>query len=158
MLYYKAPNAPDAPALSLPRVRLLTAVALTSYPLGSLLRLLGGGSAALDIVGLALIVLAFFCAVPVVGSSVQRIVAGEEKDLDEFELGVRQQALSRAYMVMSAIVALSLVYGGIANDIGWWLPRDDAHWNALFWGFFLWATMLPAALLSWNLAPEDGGE
>lgn len=128
MIYYRALQR--SRDLSIDAVRLLSATSLAAYPAGALL--------------LALIAFA-----PLIGSSVQRIVGEDAKVLDEYELRLRGRALSVCYAAFTALALLLVAYAAIASDRGLWLPASYDQFSAVFWGIFLYASVLPTALLSW---------
>jgi hypothetical protein len=41
---------------------------------------------------------------------------------------------------------------------GAWLPSNYGGWNGLFWGAFLYVTLLPTARLAWTMDPDDEEE
>lgn len=151
MIYYPAAKTGEPSTLSIVRTRQLTLFSLLAYPAGAIAMVADGGAVdarVLDIAGLALIVLAVCASFPVIRSQVQRIIAGDPKTLDEFELGLRQRALGHAYAIFTGLALAAIFYCGVASDAGWWLPRSYDAFNALFWGVFLYAVLLPGALLS----------
>lgn len=153
MIYYKSAKAPTAPDMPIHRVRQLTLLSLLAYPAGAIMMVIGEAGTAgtvLDLTGLALILAAIIAAVPVMGSHVQRIIADDPRTLDEFEMGLRQRALGHAYAIFTGLALAAIFYCGLASDFGWWLPSGYDAFNALFWGVFLNAVLLPAALLSWG--------
>lgn len=153
MIYYRSSKNQPGAELPARRVRQFTLISLLAYPAGAIMMVVGGAGAigkALDIGGLALIVGAIFAAMPVIGSQVQRIVADDPRTLDEFEVGLRQRALGQAYAIFTGLALAAIFYCGLASDFGWWLPRGYNAFNALFWGVFLYAVLLPAALLAWG--------
>jgi hypothetical protein len=131
---------------------------LIAYPCGALLLALGPDTLATKLTGYSLILLALMTYAPLIGTSLQRIVGEETKLLDEYELRLRGRALSGSYTALS-MVALSLVlYAAIASDAGLWVPSSYDAFNGLFWGVFLYASVLPTAVLSWMVEPSFGGE
>lgn len=90
------------------------------------------------------------------GSRLQRIVAEQSEQLDEMEMQLRHRALSWSYSVLSGGVLLLVIYGAIAADFGGWVPTTYDEWNGLFWGLFLYVTLLPTARLAWTMDP--GGD
>jgi hypothetical protein len=163
MIFYRSPaSAGNAAGPSLLTVRMLTLVALVAYPIGGLIMALGpdgkGGLFPHEAAGLALITLALLCAAPVLGSRLQRIVGDEAKKLDEWELQLRHKAMSSAYALSMGLVCAGLFYAGVASDAGWWLPRSYDAFNAIFWGVFLYATLLPTAFLAWRLDEDEAAE
>lgn len=160
MLFYRSPSASSGNGPSLGTIRTLVTVALVAYPAGALTLALGpdgtGGIKAPEIAGLGLILLAFFAATPVVGSYFQKIVGDEPGRLDEFELKMRRKAMTSAYAAFTALTLLAVIYAAIATDAGLWLPRTYDAFNGLFWGVFLYASLLPTAFLVWS--PDSAGE
>jgi hypothetical protein len=140
--------------------RFLTSFALAAYPAGALTLALGpegrGGLFVFELVGLGFILLSLICAAPVLGSRFQRIVAEEAKQLDEFELQLRHRATASAYGIFGGLVLSGIIYAAIAEDAGWWAPRSYEELNGLFWGAFLYASLLPTFVLVWKLDPADG--
>jgi hypothetical protein len=90
------------------------------------------------------------------GSRLQRIVADEKGRLDEMEMLLRHKALSWSYGVLSGALLLFVIYLAIASDVGGLVPDDYEEWNGLFWGAFLYVTLLPTARLAWTM--EAGAE
>jgi hypothetical protein len=109
-------------------------------------------------VGYGLILLALCAYAPLIGTSLQRIVGEETKLLDEYELRLRGKALSASYTALSVLVLLLVVYAAIASDKGFWVPTSYDAFNGLFWGVFLYASVLPTALLSWMVEPTFTAE
>jgi hypothetical protein len=163
MLFYRSPaTQAGAASPSLRTTRTLTSLSLGCYPIGGVILAAGGdGQGGLflwEAAGLLLITIAVLCAAPVLGSRLQRIVGEEVKLLDEWELQQRHGAISSAYATLSAIVVASMFYAALASDFGWWLPRSYDAFNMLFWGVFLYATLLPTVFLAWRLDETDAVE
>lgn len=162
MLFCRSVTSRPGPAIG--PVRTLVATSLFCYPAGCALLALRheaqASAPALTVAGLGLILLSIVAAAPVIGSRFQRIVADQASVLDEFELKLRQRALGAAYQVFSALALLAIVYLAIAADTGWWAPKSYEQFNALFWGVFLLACLLPTALLVWSTDGRlvDAGE
>jgi hypothetical protein len=108
--------------------------------------------------GYSLILLALVAYAPLIGTSLQRIVGEETKLLDEYELRLRGRALSGSYAAFTALTLLLVIYAAIASDKGLWVPSSYDAFNGLFWGVFLYASVLPTAVLSWMVEPSFGGE
>jgi hypothetical protein len=163
MIFYRS-KASDSSAAgpSVSTLRVLTAVALVAYPAGALVRLLTPEGPSGDLIGLVvgfgLIVLALVAAAPVMGSRLQRIVAEQAPHLDEMEMMMRHKALSWSYGVLGGAVLALFLYAGMAVDAGWWIPSSFDQWNGLFWGAFLYVTLLPTARLAWTMDAQDEGE
>lgn len=155
MIFYRSAAAQAGAGPSIRTLRTLTTVALVAYPAGALVRLLGSGTVAL-VLGFGLILLALIAAAPVMGSRLQRIVADEARQLDEMEMMLRHRALSWSYGALAGGILLMLIYFGLSEDFGWWVPRSYEEWSGLFWGAFLYVTLLPTARLAWTMdAAED---
>jgi hypothetical protein len=164
MIFYRSAASDGAAAgPSIRTLRTLTGVSLAAYPAGALVRLLAPDDRMGDMVGLivgfGLILVALVAATPVMGSRLQRIVAEGSKQLDEMEMLLRHKALSWSYGVLSAALLLFIIYMAIASDAGGWVPDAYEEWNGLFWGAFLYVTLLPTARLAWTMdaAAEDEG-
>ena len=163
MIFYRSPaSETGAAGPSIRTLRVLTLVALAAYPAGALIRLLAPETRAGELFGLVmgfgLILLALLAAAPVMGSRLQRIVGEGAKQLDEMEMMLRHRALSWSYGVLSAAVLVLLIYGGVAADGEFWMPSSFDQWNGLFWGAFLYLTLLPTARLAWTMDPAEDGE
>jgi hypothetical protein len=95
---------------------------------------------------------------PLIGTSLQRIVGEETKRLDEYELRLRGRALSASYAALSIVALVLVIYAAIASDKGFWVPSGYDAFNGLFWGVFLYASVIPTAVLSWMVDPTFGDE
>ena len=74
--------------------------------------------------------------------------------LDERQRAVQDRAFRVSYQILSAGVLLAALYGFIAADSGsLWLPDTSNELQAVFWGLWLLATTLPAAVHCW-LEPD----
>jgi hypothetical protein len=51
-----------------------------------------------------------------------------------------------------------VIYAAIASDTGLWVPSGYDAFNGLFWGVFLYASVIPTAVLSWMVDPTFGDE
>jgi hypothetical protein len=158
MIFYRSP-ASKTGGPSGATLRLLTSLALVAYPIGGAILAASSGSQgglfSLKLFGLGLLLLAVLAAAPVLGSRLQRIVGDNLGELDEMERQLRFKALSWGYSAFTALALLTIVYVGIATDTGLWLPRSFDAWNAVFWGAFLYASLLPTAFLAWTLKDPD---
>jgi hypothetical protein len=103
---------------------------------------LGPDTAATSIAGYGLILLALVSYAPLIGSSIQRIVGEEVKMLDEYELRLRGRALSLSYATFTGLALLAVLYAAIASDKGAWFPDSYEDFNGVFWGIFLYASVL----------------
>lgn len=147
MLFYRS-NA-GASDLSLAAARGLSLSALIAYPAGALILDLSDKSLSASLAGYALILSAFICAALLMKSSLQRIVAEQPSKLDEYELQLRSRAMNLSYGGFTALALIAIVYAAIASDHGGWIPVSYEQFNGLFWGVFLYAVVVPVAVLSW---------
>jgi hypothetical protein len=135
-------------------VRIASSVAMVAYPIGGLTLALGPDTGFNMAVGYGLILVSLMCVALLAGSSTQRIVAEEAKQLDEFELQLRHKAMATAYTVLSVLALATVIYAAIATDKGGWVPTTFDQFNGLFWGVFLYTSTLPTACLAWRLDPS----
>ena len=149
MIFYRSNSG--ATDRSVRFVRSASTVALVAYPAGALTLALGPDSLANSVIGYGLILISLICVALLSGSSAQRIVAEETKQLDEFELQLRYRAIGTAYTIMSVLALCGVIYAAIASDKGGWVPTSFDEYNGLFWGVFLYAFTLPTACLAWRL-------
>ncbi|TPG04335.1 hypothetical protein EAH84_15475 [Sphingomonas oligophenolica] len=108
----------------------------------------------MHLIGFALIFIALLSAAPVIGSRLQRIVGEQPSKLDEMELQQRHKAMNGAYMTFTALFLAAIAYAGAASDMNLWVPTGYENWNALFWGVFLYSSLLPTAFVAWAM-PEE---
>jgi len=141
-------------------MRLATSIVLAGYPLGALLTLNsglagdGGGAFALNLTGLAIIVLAVFAFFYIAPSYMQRIVGEQLCELDDLERDLRQKAYAFAYHLLTGLIAAAIFYLAVANDdtrLTLWAPDSYTHWNTIFWGVLLYCFTLPTAYLAWTM-------
>lgn len=144
--------------VSVAMARICSVVSLVAYPTGALLLALGPDALSTKLAGYALILLALIAYAPLIGTSLQRIVGEDAKLLDEYELRLRGRALSASYAAFAALILLLVLYSAIASDNGFWFPATYDAFNGVFWGIFLYASVLPTALLSWMVEPTFSGE
>ncbi|WP_037500089.1 hypothetical protein [Sphingomonas jaspsi] len=147
MIFYRSTNG-DGKGLSIKAVRALTTLSLAAYPIGGAIMTVDHPAAKIS--GLLVIAASLAFALPVYGSHVQKIVGEQVHLLDEFELKLRQRAMSTAYATFTALSLLAVLYFAIGGEAGLWIPRTYDHFNALFWGIFLYASLLPTFFLVWN--------
>lgn len=133
-------------------LRGMTLFALTGYPVGVVLDLnLGDANAAAGLAGGLLKIAALVTMVAVASSTLAKIVLGEnETKLDEFQLGLRLAAMSKAYAALSALLGTSGTYAYFAVDFGWPVPTSAEAWQQICGGLVLAILMLPAAFLVWS--------
>lgn len=147
MIYMRATDGPRERSVA--SVRICTAASLIGYPCGALLLALGADTSAMSLMGYGLILVALVAYAPTIGTSLQRIVGEDTKVLDEYELRLRGRALGVSYTALTVLVLLLVIYAAIAIDNELWIPSTYDAFNGLFWGIFLYATVLPTAVLSW---------
>ena len=152
MLYYRSNSG--GRDLSVKAMRLLSAAALATYPTGALTLAWAEGPAA-KIAGFGLIIVSLVCVAGIMGSSLQRIVGEQPQRLDEYELKLRARAMSGAYTGLSVLALMTVIYCAIASDAGLWVPDSYDDFNGLFWGAFLYSSVLPSAFLAWQVDAAD---
>ena len=54
-----------------------------------------------------------------------------------------------SYVCFALITLMLIIYAAIARDFHWWMPNSYNHFNGLFWGMFLYASVIPVSALSW---------
>lgn len=155
MIYARSSRNPRGLELPPLGARAVSGLALAAYPAGALTLRFAPDTLASSAIGFGLVLVALVMAALLSGSAIQRIASEEPSRLDEFELALRRRALSFSYACFTALVLLAILYAGIASDTGGWLPSTFDEFNGLFWGVFLYATVLPSAFLAWTI---DRGE
>lgn len=152
MLYYRARSG--GWDISRTTARTITAASLLLYPVGALV-VNFASSHVMGAVGYVLILASLFCVAAMMASSMQRIV-GEKVDLlDEYELKLRSRAVSSAYACTAALALIAIVYCALASDRGAWVPTTYGEFNGVFWGCFLYSSMLPSLFLAWQIDAAD---
>lgn len=152
MLFYRSnSNGRD---VGLRALRALTLGALVAYPIGAL-TVAWGDSLLAAVAGYGLILMSLICVMVVMGTSVQRVVGEQPDRLDEYELKLRSRAMSTAYICLSVLALLAIIYAAIGTDKGLWVPDSYEEYNGLFWGVFLFTSMLPSASLAWQVDATD---
>lgn len=146
MIFYRSSNGQGS-KMSVWTVRTLIAASLAAYPAGAIAIAALPAEFGGRVVGLCLIFVSLLCALPILGSDLQRIVGDQEDQLDEMELKLRQQATAKSFAAFTVAALVALLYAGIAADAGWWLPKTSEAFGALFWGVMLYATLLPTSFL-----------
>jgi hypothetical protein len=155
MIYARSTTNPRGLELSTSAARSVSTTALIAYPAGALILRFGPDTLAGSLMGYGMILVAVVMAALLSGSTVQRIAAEEPAKLDEFELALRAKALGFSYACLSALVLASLFYAGVAVDAGGWVPTAYDEFNGLFWGVFLYANVLPSAVIAWKLGNAE---
>ena len=103
--------------------------------------------------GFLLIAVALLVCAPVAASRIYQIASEDGVKIDEFELQMRLKAMSSAYTFLIGLVALAFLYLVFAADgTGLWMPTTYDHYNAIFWGFLLYAMLLPVLFVSLKMA------
>ena len=144
-------------------VRVLTLVALILYPAGALLAALTQADTPLANLGGLVALIAVMCGIAVIASRTHRLLTAKPTELDEFELSLRYRATSTAYAILTALVVGGVLYLNLASEHGWWAPSSKDQWRGVFWGAFLYAVLLPTAVLVWTartdeIAADEDGE
>jgi hypothetical protein len=152
MIYYR--HDQGGREHSIEAVRVFTATSLVAYPAGALILALGPDSLGASLAGYGLILVAMLAYAPLIGSSLQRIVGENAKVLDEYELRLRGRAMSASYATFTGLALLLVLYASIASDKGLWVPAGYEQFSGVFWGIFLYASVLPTAVLSWIVEPS----
>jgi len=155
MIYARSNRNPRGLELSARVARTASTVALIAYPVGALTLRFAPDTLASSAIGYGLILLALMMTALLSGSSIQRIASEQASELDEFELAQRNRALGFSYACFSALTLLAILYAGIASDTGGWVPSTYDEFNGLFWGVFLYATVLPSAFLAWTSGRDE---
>lgn len=153
MLFYR--SAVPATSISVSATRIISLLALIAYPVGAWL-LHGSESGLQSLLGYSMVLTALICAASLIKCSLQRIVVEVPSKLDEFELGLRNRAMNVSYETFTGIMLLGIVYGALAIDHAIWIPATYEDFNGLFWGVFLYAAVIPVAVLSWLVDDSIG--
>ena len=155
MLYYRSTSGGKNISLRAARAAALTALA--AYPAGALLSEFGPSRWS-HLAGLGLVLVSLIGVAVLMSSSLQRIVGEKIELLDEYELKLRNRAMSASYTAFTVLALLAVIYAAIAADAGWWVPSEYGDFNGLFWGIFLYASILPSVFLTWQMDPSDMAE
>ena len=158
MIQYEFPGV-VAPMRRL-RVRRLSGFALAAYPIGFALLAIGGDARPFTVPAIAggtIMLAAFIAALFVIPTGIQRIAAGVEQGLDEFQLAARLKAQSSAYRWFSGWVFLMVAYANVASVFGVTFTIAGNLMSAIVFWVITYATVLPAWFLSGALpeAVED---
>jgi len=143
--------------ISVRAARAATVFALIAYPPGAFLLAAGGGLPA-RLAGAALLLAVLGSAGMLATTWVQRIVGELPQYLDEFEMQVRLRAMQGAYMTFTLLILGFVMYSALAADTQLWVPRTYRAFNALFWGVFLYAWLLPTAFVAWRIEEDEAGQ
>lgn len=73
-----------------------------------------------------------------------------DKDLDERQIQVRDNAYRYAYMGLATGLLLGGIYYTLAVDKALWLPSTYDQANYFLWGIILLTLTLPSAILAWT--------
>lgn len=149
MIQYERPGV--AAPLHRRRVRRLSGFALVAYPIGFALFAIAPDAVPpqpLVVLGGLTMLLAFVAALFVIPTGVQRIAAGVEKGLDEFQLAARLKAQSNAYRWFSGWVFLMVAYANVASIFGVSFSLGGSLMSAIVFWVLTYATVLPAWFLS----------
>ena len=152
MIYYRSKSGGAEVGLS--TLRTLSLVSLVAYPAGALTLAWGDGPLS-AVLGYGAILMSLVAAAVIMSARLQRIVGEQPDKLDEYELKLRARAMWGAYTGLSVLLLIGIIYLAIASDAGWWLPTTYDHFSGLFWGVFLYTSLLPSAVLAWQVDPAD---
>jgi cytochrome bd-type quinol oxidase subunit 1 len=157
MMPFFRPSARSPEGLSVRAVRILASLALAGAPAAIVIRALGPGTtdgSPHEIASLVVMIVSVLAAACVFGSRLQRITAEKARGLDEMELQLRHNALATSYFALAIIVMLGALYAQIAAMAQLWLPRNRSDWYPVFVCIFLYALLLPTAVLAWRMKAE----
>lgn len=73
-----------------------------------------------------------------------------DENLDERQNSVRNYAYRNAYITLSAVIIVALLYTMLAIDFNWWLPSGSGQVTALFFSFLFIMLILPSAIIAWT--------
>lgn len=159
MIAYDKPGVPAK--LHIGRVLSFSPFILVAMPLGWSVGLVGEsgrGGFAFELVGGLIMAVAMLAALAIVPTGVQRIAAGMEQGLDEFELAARLRAQSEAYRWFSAWVLVMAIIASVAPAAGAQIPLDSFALASLVFWVIAWAIVLPAWFLARALPVTDDRE
>lgn len=151
------PPGRSSSSLSIRTTRILATIALVGAPAAIVIRALGPGTTdggPHEVASLIVIIVALLAGTCVLGSGLYRITAEKARDLDEMELQLRHNALATSYFVLTTIVILGAAYAQIAVKAELWMPRNKSDWTPIFMCLFLYALLLPTAVLAWQMKEE----
>lgn len=155
MIFYRSLNNPAGTPRSLASVRGLVVAAFAAYPAGALLRAVGPDTLATNLAGFGLIIVSLLAYAALAGTRLNRLTGEERGRLDEYERNLRAGAMETSYQLFAALALLGIIYLAIGSDAGWWLPSGYEQWNGIFWGAFLWSSLLPTAVLAFRLRTDE---
>ena len=155
----------DIPGVVVPlrrdRVRRLSGFALAAYPVGFALFVAGGegNPPSPATLGGALVMLAaFVAALFVIPTGIQRIAAGMEQGLDEFQLAARLRAQSNAYRWFSLWALILVVIASTAQMLGYPFSTSNAAFSPIVFWVITYSTVMPAWFLTGALPDPVEGE
>jgi cytochrome bd-type quinol oxidase subunit 1 len=157
MMPFLQPSGRSPAGLSIRTTRILATVALVLSPAAIVIRALGPGTtdgSPHEIASLTVMMIGLLAGAAVFGSRLQRITGEKAGGLDEMELQLRHNALATSYFALTAIVMLGSAYAQLASMAQLWLPRNRSDWNPVFVCLFLYALLLPTAVLAWRMKEE----
>lgn len=160
MMPFLQPSGRSSTGLSIRTVRILATLALVGAPAAIVIRALGPGTtdgSPHEIASLTAMMISVLAAAAVFGSRLHRITGEKAKGLDEMELQLRHNALATSYFALTMIVMLGAIYAQIASMAQLWLPTHRSDWNPVFVCLFLYAMLLPTAVLAWRMKEEKEG-
>lgn len=157
MMPFFQPSGRSSAGLSIRTTRILATAALVLAPVAIVIRSLGPGTtdgSPHEIAGLTVMIISVLAAAAVFGSRLHRITGEKAEGLDEMELQLRHNALATSYFALATIVMLGVLYAQIAGMAQLWLPTRRSDWYPVFVCIFLYAMLLPTAVLAWRMNEE----
>lgn len=157
MMPFLQPSGRSSTGLSIRTTRILATIALVFSPAAVGIKALGPGTtdgSPHEIASLIVMMIGLLAGAAVFGSRLQRITGEKARGLDEMELQLRHNALATSYFALTAVVMLGVLYAQIASMAQLWLPRNRSDWNPVFVCLFLYALLLPTAVLAWRMKEE----
>lgn len=158
MIFYRSLRNPAGRSRSLASIRTIVVATLAAYPVGGLLRILGPDVVGIQLTALLLIFASFAGLTVLAGTRVARVTGEVAERLDEYERDLRARAMETSYQLFAALVLVGIIYAALASDFGWWLPAGYGQWNAVFWLVFLYASVVPTAVLAFTLPSDEDSE
>ncbi|GAB3643189.1 hypothetical protein [Spirosoma arcticum] len=129
--------------------RIAVVLQLISYPLlFSIASLLGIWPSVSTL--LALIGLAGISAYLYHNTGLWQFGNAPDDQLDERQVQTRNQAYRLAYIGVSGLVVLLLIYLALANDLRLLVPRGFDQVTPFFWTIWTFVMVLPSAILAWT--------
>lgn len=141
--------------LNASRIKFGAWFALAAYPLGCVVQLVSEDLSTPNTLGSIVTNTSAIAGYMIACSLPSLMMRREDTALDERELSERNTSLSISYWIMAAILLAALMYLIVSYDSSGrlWFPSQSDHWNALFWGAFLYVMVLPVAIITTRHKP-----